>query len=169
MKWIQRALDRNQWLVLDNTDVSLWVPYKRWGTSWPTWVSVSGDINMQNFRPPPRYSWRLHSSGMLHKGLYFKLWLNNKHKNCHMPDLFLEVWPHASRIRARVTVRIFKIYFNVNLPSTPRSYKLSLSLRFPHQNPLCISLLPQKSHMPNQPPTFFLTICWPCISVYLSQ
>ena len=99
--------------------------------------------------------------GMLHKGLYFKLWLNNKHKNCHMPYLFLEVWPQTSRIGTRVTVRIFKIYFNVNFTSTSRSYKMSLSLRFPHQNPLCISLLPQKSHMPNQPPIFFffLTFC----------
>ena len=45
MKWIQLDLDRNQWLVLENTDVNLWIPYKRWGTSRSTWVSVSGDSN----------------------------------------------------------------------------------------------------------------------------
>ena len=35
----------------------------------------------------------------------------------------------------------------------PRSNRLSLSLKFTHQNPLYISLLPQTFHTPNQPPT----------------
>jgi len=41
-----------------------------------------------------------------------------------------------------------KIYFNVILPSTPISCKWSLSLRFPHQSPLCTSSVAQTCHIP---------------------
>ena len=40
-----------------------------------------------------------------------------------------------------------EIHFNIILPSTPGSSKWYLSLRFPHQNSLCTSLLPHTSCM----------------------
>jgi hypothetical protein len=43
-----------------------------------------------------------------------------------------------------------KIHFNIILPSTPGSFKWSLSLRFPHENTGCISLLPP--HVLHAPP-----------------
>ena len=41
-----------------------------------------------------------------------------------------------------------KIHLNIILPSTPGSPHWSLSLRFPHQNPVHTSSLPHTRHMP---------------------
>ena len=46
------------------------------------------------------------------------------------------------------TSYFMKIHFNVILPSTPISWKWSLSLRFPHQSPQCTSVA-QKYHIPH--------------------
>ena len=46
------------------------------------------------------------------------------------------------------TYHFLKIHHHIILPSTHGSPKWSLSLRFPHQNPVYISPLPHTRHMP---------------------
>jgi hypothetical protein len=55
-------------------------------------------------------------------------------------------WPLVS-ISEQITlgyalpINICKIRFNITLSPTPTPSKRSLSFKFPHQNPVCISLL----------------------------
>jgi len=46
-----------------------------------------------------------------------------------------------------------KIHFNIVLPSMPWSYKWSLSLTSPYQNPVRISPLPHTCHIPRPSPS----------------
>jgi len=48
-----------------------------------------------------------------------------------------------------------KIPFNIIHPSTPMSYKWSISLMFHHQNSVCTSPLSHTSHVPRPPPPWF--------------
>jgi hypothetical protein len=51
-------------------------------------------------------------------------------------------------IQSMPLFHFLKINFNFILPSTPSSSKWSLSLVFPHQNPLCMPPLPHTCLMP---------------------
>ena len=48
------------------------------------------------------------------------------------------------------TSHFLEIHFNIILPSTPGSPKWSLSLRFPHQNPVCVYPLTHTCQCPTQ-------------------
>ena len=51
------------------------------------------------------------------------------------------------------TSHLLEIHPNIIHPSTPRSPQWSLSLRFPHQDPICPPLLTHMHHMPSPSPS----------------
>jgi len=86
------------------------------------WFSASQEI--------PSILWNLKIHYHIHK--------------CLSPSLILsQIDPvHAP------TAHFLKIHLKIILPSMPGSSKWSLSLRFPHQNPVYTSPLPYMCHMP---------------------
>ena len=65
------------------------------------------------------------------------------------------------------TTDLLEIHPNIIHPSTPRSPQRSLSLRFPHQDPIRRPLLPHTSHMPTYYITLFKTQNWLAIERWI--
>jgi hypothetical protein len=69
------------------------------------------------------------------------------HYPIHPSQLPVSVLSQINPVHA--TVYFSKMCFNIILPSTSRSSKLSLPLRFPHQNLYALLLFPYVSHAPS--------------------
>ena len=60
-------------------------------------------------------------------------------------------YPTTGQSIPHLPIHLLKIYFDITFPSTPGSFKLCLSLRFPHQNLVCNSPVPHTCYMPHPP------------------
>ena len=75
------------------------------------------------------------------------LWNPKVHYRTHKFPPPVPILSQLDSVHTRAS-HFLKIRLNIILPSTPGSPHWSLSLRFPHQNPVHASPLPHTRHMP---------------------
>ena len=75
------------------------------------------------------------------------LWNPKIHYHIHNSPLPAPILSQTSPVHA-LPAHSLKIHFNIIHPSTPGSSNWSISLRFPHQNPVCTSSLPHIGYVP---------------------
>jgi len=75
------------------------------------------------------------------------LWQPKIHFRIHESPTPVPIWARSALLT--YPIPILRTHFNIILPSTPRFSKRSLSLSFPHENPVCIFLSPLRATCPS--------------------
>jgi hypothetical protein len=98
-------------------------------------------------------SWEANSSRANHE-VSCSLWKPKFHYCVHMRLSLVSVLSQINPVHAP-KIYFFKIHFHIILLQTLRFPKLSLSLRFPHQNCAYISCLTHTCHIPSPSNSFY--------------